>query len=125
MSTPAQPSGSKEATVSEASMARELATMSAVDMVAGFSLGTLSPVEVHDAVQQVIELREPVLNAFWVRDPDSSRQAAEASEARWRAGAPLGPIDGVPVTLKENVARKGIPMPSGTAGVEPVAPEAD
>lgn len=109
----------------EMSTARQLATMPAVTMIEGFSEGTLSPVEVHDAVQEVIDLREPVLNAFWVRDPGSSRESARASEARWRAGTPIGPIDGVPVTLKENVARRGVPMPSGTAGVAPVVPDAD
>ncbi|MFD0441777.1 amidase family protein [Streptomyces indonesiensis] len=102
-----------------------LAAMSAVEMAAGFADRTLSPVEVHDAVQSVIEARESVLNAFWVRDPDESRKAALASEARWAAGEPLGPLDGVPVTLKENVARRGVPMPSGNAGTEPVVPETD
>ncbi|MGW6755770.1 amidase [Streptomyces sp. NPDC055006] len=102
-----------------------LAAMSAVEMVAGFADRTLSPIDVHDAVQSVIEAREGVLNAFWVRDPDESRKAAQASEARWAAGEPLGPIDGVPVTLKENVARRGVPMSSGNAGAEPVVPDAD
>ena len=99
-----------------------LAAIPAVEMIAGFADRTLSPVEVHDAVQSVIETREGVLNAFWVRDPDESRKAAQASEARWAAGEPLGPIDGVPVTLKENVARRGVPMPAGNAGTEPVLP---
>jgi aspartyl-tRNA(Asn)/glutamyl-tRNA(Gln) amidotransferase subunit A len=99
--------------------------MSAVDMVAGFAQGAISPVEVHEAVQSVIECREPVLNAFWVRDRDASLSAAQASEVRWGAGEPLGPIDGVPVTLKENIARRGVPMPSGNAGVEAVIPEMD
>lgn len=104
---------------------QDLATMPAVEMVARFADRTLSPVQVHDAVQSVIEARESVLNAFWVRDPDESRKAAQASEARWTAGEPLGPIDGVPVTLKENIARRGVPMPSGNAGTDPVVPEAD
>lgn len=104
---------------------QSLAAMSAVEMVAGFADRTLSPVDVHEAVQSVIEAREGVLNAFWVRDPDESRKAAQASEARWSAGEPLGPIDGVPVTLKENVARAGVPMSSGNAGAEPVVPDAD
>lgn len=104
---------------------QRLATMPAVEMTEAFRARELSPVEVHDAVQVVIEAREPVLNAFWVYDAEESRKAAMASEARWVAGEPLGPIDGVPVTLKENVARKGVPMPSGTAGVEPTVPERD
>lgn len=96
--------------------------MSATEMTSAFADRSVSPVEVHDAVQTVIEYREPVVNAFWVRDPSSSREAARASEARWSRGEPLGSIDGVPVTLKENVARAGVPMPAGCAGVEPVVP---
>lgn len=103
----------------------EIATMPAVEMVRGFAQRSLSPVEVHDAVQSVIESREPVLNAFWVRDPAESRKAAQASEERWAAGEPHGAIDGVPVTLKENIARSGVPMPAGNAGVDPVVPVTD
>ena len=102
-----------------------LATMSAVEMIEGFRRRAFSPVEVHDAVQAVIEAREPLLNAFWVRDPEASREAAQTSEARWAGGGPIGPIDGVPVTLKENIARTGVPMPAGNAGVQPVVPEID
>ncbi len=104
---------------------QRLAVMPAVDMVRKFAKGALSPVEVHDAVQAVISSREPILNAFWVRQAEESRKAAMASEARWAAGEPLGPIDGVPVTLKENIARKGVSMPAGNAGVEPTVPQAD
>jgi aspartyl-tRNA(Asn)/glutamyl-tRNA(Gln) amidotransferase subunit A len=102
-----------------------LAAMPAVEMVREFARRTLSPVEVHEAVQSVIERAEPVLNAFWMRDPEESRKAAAASEQRWIAGDPLGPLDGVPVTLKENLARKDVPMPAGTAGVQPQVPLAD
>lgn len=101
---------------------QRLATMPATEMVEAFRARALSPVEVHDAVQSVIDRREPVLNAFWVRDAEESRKAALGSEARWAAGEPLGPIDGVPVTLKENIARQGVPMPAGNAGVTPAVP---
>ncbi|HEX6443545.1 MAG TPA: amidase [Streptosporangiales bacterium] len=106
--------------------ADDLATLPAVEAVRRFADRTLSPVELHDAVQAVITSREPVLNAFWVRDdPELTRKAAEASAARWAAGRPLGPVDGVPVTLKENVARRGVPMPAGNAGVTPIVPASD
>lgn len=101
------------------------AAMPATELIGAYARRELSPVEVHDAVHAVIESAEPTLNAFWQRDLEESRQAALASERRWAAGAPLGPIDGVPVTLKENIARRGVPMPSGTAGVEPIVPTAD
>lgn len=99
-----------------------LACMTAVELRSAYEVGSLSPVEVHDAIQEVIESREGVLNALCERDPHASRVAARDSEQRWRAGRPAGPIDGIPITLKENIARSGIPMHSGTAGVEPVIP---
>ena len=102
-----------------------LATLSAVELMAGYAKRSLSPVEVHDAVQEIILEREPVLNAFYLRDAGTSRAAAQASEMRWARGEPLGPIDGVPVTLKENVARAGLPMPSGNAGTEPRVADAN
>lgn len=100
----------------------ELARLSAVELLAGYADRSLSPVEVHDAVQAVVEECEPVLNAFWVHDAAESRRQARDSEARWLAREPAGPLDGVPVTVKENLARAGVPMPSGNAGVEPVVP---
>ncbi len=102
-----------------------LATMSATRMVRAFAERSVSPVEVHDAVQSLIERRDTTLNAFWKRDAEQSREQARASERRWADGAPLGPIDGVPVTLKENIARRGVPMPSGNAGVVPTIPDHD
>lgn len=100
-----------------------LARLGATELVAGYARGDFSPVEALDAVCRVIEQREPELNALWRPDPDGARRAAQASERRWRAGTPLGPMDGVPTTVKENLARAGVPMPSGCAGVEPVVPE--
>ena len=50
-----------------------------------------------------------------VRPFRRARDDAKASEARWRRGEPLGPIDGVPLTLKENIATRGTPVPLGTA----------
>jgi aspartyl-tRNA(Asn)/glutamyl-tRNA(Gln) amidotransferase subunit A len=103
----------------------ELASLTAAELVHRYAERSLSPVEVHDAVQAVIEAREPVLNALWVHDPEASRAQAKASADRWSSGEPLGPIDGVPVTLKENIARAGVPMPAGNAGVVPTVPKRD
>ena len=105
--------------------AADLARLSAAALVTAYAGGDLSPVEVADAVAEVVEDREPTLNALWVRDLDSAREAAQASERRWKAGEPLGPLDGVPLTVKENLARAGVPMPQGCAGVEPLVPQRD
>ncbi|WP_342237759.1 amidase [Inquilinus sp. OTU3971] len=92
-----------------------LADLSAVDLVARYRDRSLSPVEVTDTVLQRIEAWEPKLQALWALDAAGARAAAAASAARWAEGRPLGPVDGVPVTIKENIATKGVPVPVGTA----------
>lgn len=75
----------------------------------------LSPVEVTEAVLARIDRWEPHLHALYAPDPARSRAMAGDSEARWRAGLPLSPLDGIPCTLKENIATRGDPSPLGTA----------
>src|SRR4051812_37867500 len=93
----------------------ELPDLTAVELVAQYRAKTLSPVEVTEAVVARIEAREPELHALYAYDPSSAREEAKAAEARWHSGEPLGPIDGVPLTLKENIATRGTPVPLGTA----------
>ena len=96
----------------------ELHLLSAAELSEGFAAGSLSPVEVTRAVIAQIERREPDLHALYAYDPDAALAQARASEARWQAGAPLSPLDGVPGTLKENIATVGCAMPAGTAATE-------
>ena len=101
--------------------ATSLADLTARDLVAAYREHRLSPVEVIDAVIVRIEASEPTLNALYAFDPDGARAAAQASRVRWAKGEPAGPIDGVPVTLKDNLAMAGVPTPLGTAASEPRA----
>ncbi|MCP2166732.1 amidase [Goodfellowiella coeruleoviolacea] len=96
----------------------ELADLTAVELVAEYRAGTLSPVEVTEAVLTRIEAAEPVLRATYALDPDAALAAARAAERRWSRGAPAGPVDGVPVTVKENIATRGTPVPLGSAATE-------
>ncbi len=101
-------------------------TLGAHELAGGYADGSLSPVDVAAAALERIAQREPEINAMWVRDdPDEVLARAHEAARRWDEGRPLGPLDGVPVTLKENIARAGVPMPSGTAGVEAVVPDVD
>ncbi|WP_439273713.1 amidase [Pseudochrobactrum sp. HB0163] len=104
----------------------ELADLSAVEMVAGFRTGSLSPVEVTEAVIDRIEAYEPHLHAMWAFEPEAALAAATQSEARWRRREERGPIDGVPLTIKENIATKGLPVPLGCAAIalDPAAKDA-
>ncbi|MBB5158099.1 amidase [Saccharopolyspora phatthalungensis] len=96
----------------------ELADLSAVDLVAAYRAGETSPVEVIDAVLARVDSCEPKVCALYALDPAAARAAARSSERRWLAGAPAGPVDGVPVTVKENIATRGTPVPQGTAATE-------
>lgn len=101
----------------------KLFELSSTEMSVRFSQG-LDPRDVAEEVISRIEECEPRLNAFYLFDPDSIRKGAEESARRWAAGKPLSKFDGVPVTVKENITRKGKPVPSGTAVPNPpIAPE--
>ncbi|MEJ8855667.1 amidase [Variovorax robiniae] len=91
---------------------------SAVELVAAYRDGKLSPVEVTQDVLAHVARWEPHLQATYLLRPEAALEQARASEARWRSGAPLGPLDGVPVTIKENIATRGDPLPAGTAAVD-------
>ncbi|MBN9405029.1 MAG: amidase [Burkholderiales bacterium] len=93
----------------------ELHELSAQDLLAGYARRAFSPLEVCQALIAHIERWEPRLQATYLYRPEQALQQARASSARWQRGAPCGPLDGVPGTLKENIATAGDPMPAGSA----------
>jgi len=93
----------------------ELYRLSATELSAAYAQGRLSPVEVTQAVIAQIERCEPRLQALYAYQPEAALAQARASAQRWAAGTPRSPLDGVPGTLKENIATRGCPMPVGTA----------
>jgi aspartyl-tRNA(Asn)/glutamyl-tRNA(Gln) amidotransferase subunit A len=99
--------------------------LSAAQLTAGYRQREFSPVEVIQSVLGHIELWEHRLQALYLLRPEFAVAQARASEARWLRGEPLGPLDGVPVTLKDNIATQGDPMPLGTAATELAPAPAD
>lgn len=99
--------------------------LTATELVAGYRDRALSPVEVTRAVLAHIERWEPQLHALYLLRPERALDAARASEARWLRGEPLGPVDGVPLTVKDNIATEGDPTPLGTRAVALVPATAD
>ncbi|TVT42088.1 amidase [Amycolatopsis rhizosphaerae] len=90
---------------------------SATELLERYRRRELSPVEVTEAVLDRIDALEPTLHALYAYEPERARAAAKESERRWRHGE-AGALDGIPLTLKENIATKGIPVPLGTAATE-------
>ncbi len=95
-----------------------LHALGAVALGHAYRLRELSPLEVTNAVLAHIERWEPHLQATWALDADGARAMARASEARWLKGEARGALDGVPVTIKENIATRGVPVPLGCAATE-------
>ncbi|KMO18688.1 amidase [Methylobacterium indicum] len=98
-----------------------LADLTATELLALYARRTVSPVAVTQAVIARAEAQEPHLHALYAFAPEAALAAARASEARWMKGEAL-PLDGVPVTIKENIATKGVPMPLGTAARDDAPP---
>lgn len=74
-----------------------------------FRAGHASPLSALADCRAQIEGRNRALNAIVHADWEAAEESASASAARWRAGAPLSPIDGAPVVIKANCAVHGFP----------------
>jgi aspartyl-tRNA(Asn)/glutamyl-tRNA(Gln) amidotransferase subunit A len=106
-------------------MGSALHELDATALLRGYARGEFSPVEVAQSVLGHVERWEPHLRALYLHRPERMLAQARASEARWLKGQPCGPLDGVPVTVKDNIATEGDPTPLGTAATEPVVAAAD
>ena len=89
--------------------------MSALEMLRLYRTRELSPVEAMASVIERVEAYEPHIHATFLYAPERALSEARASEARWAKGEPIGPLDGVPVTIKDNIATRGDPKPVGAA----------
>jgi len=93
----------------------DLADFTAVDLANAFESGDASPLEALRSVHARIDAWEPTINALWHRDDEEARGQARAAGERWKRGRPLSRLDGVPVTVKENIATAGVATPLGSA----------
>ncbi len=99
------------------------ALMTAEELLGHYARQSLSPVEVLQAVTERVAKLNASFNAFAVMSPQALA-AAGASEARWRAGRPMGLLDGVPCTVKDLIDLAGHPTRRGSRLTDP-APVAD
>lgn len=84
------------------------------ELFRAYGQGRLTPEAATNAALARIRATEPALNAFQLVDEAGAREAAGASARRWAEGRPLGPLDGIPLTIKDIVATKGWPTLSGS-----------
>jgi Asp-tRNA(Asn)/Glu-tRNA(Gln) amidotransferase A subunit family amidase len=79
------------------------------DALPRFRDGTDTPRAYLERAIETIAEREPVVKAFAHLNEAGARAAADASTARWKAGKPLSPIDGMPVAIKDLLETKDMP----------------
>jgi aspartyl-tRNA(Asn)/glutamyl-tRNA(Gln) amidotransferase subunit A len=99
--------------------ATDLALASAGELLRLFKSKKASPVEATKAALARIAKHNPALNAFVLVDEKAALAAARASEKRWARKKPIGPIDGVPTTIKDIILTKGWPTLRGSLTVDP------
>jgi aspartyl-tRNA(Asn)/glutamyl-tRNA(Gln) amidotransferase subunit A len=88
--------------------------LSATQLVAGYRAGVFSPVDALEACMARSAEVNPQLNALIALDAEGAMLAATQSASRWRSGAPLSALDGVPVTIKDNLMVRGLPTHWGS-----------
>ena len=103
----------------------DTATLPATSLAGLYALSAVSATETQEAVLARIARVHPALNAIVALDDAGAREAAAASAARWRDGVPLSALDGVPITVKDNIAAAGLPCSWGSPLLRDVVPERD
>ena len=105
-------------------MSEELCYLGAAGLAARISAGELSPVEVVRALRERAEQLDPAVNAVVTRAPDAEERAREA-EAAVRRGDELGPLHGVPFTVKDTIDTAGLRTTRGSRLFADRVPERD
>ena len=97
----------------------------AVELQRRFRDGTLTPRAVVDAVLARCDAVNPRLNAVVARRDDALRAEADAAGKRFARGVPLGPLDGLPLTVKDSLFTADLPTTCGTAALRHHVPAHD
>jgi len=95
-------------------MADEIAGMTVCQLAPKIRTRQISPVELTRAVLDRIERFDPVLNAYITVDAEGALKAARAAQRQIAAGKYLGPLHGIPVSLKDLFDAKGLRTTAGS-----------
>ncbi len=103
----------------------ELFWRPAVELAALIRSKAVSPVEVTEAVLARIEALNPRLNAFGLIAHEAARRAAREAEIAVVKREPLGPLHGVPVSVKDVIFTRGLRTTGGSPLFAEAVPEED
>ena len=96
----------------------DLAVLAATELTVRYADGSLSPVDATQVALDRIHRDNDRVNAFNLVDAEGALAAARESETRWRTGQPLGPLDGVPCSIKDILDARGWPTLRGSRTIE-------
>ena len=103
----------------------DIKSLTAAELLRLYRRRELSPVEVTRDQLDRIETFEPAINGFIIVDREGALKAAQASEARWQKGEPMGLVDGLGATVKDNIWLKGFPSRRGSSTSDPAPMKED
>ncbi|MBI3795428.1 MAG: amidase [Deltaproteobacteria bacterium] len=103
----------------------DLCFTSAVEIAAWVREKKVSPVEVTEAFLARIDKLNPTLNAYVTLTPALARAAAKRAEAAVMAGAALGPLHGVPFSVKDLIFTAGVRTTAGSLIYRDFVPDTD
>ncbi len=107
------------------SSSTNLCALSGAEQARLVRTGAVSPVELVDAVLTRIAALDPVLHAFCALGETPAREAAKAAESAVLRGDDIGPLHGVPLSIKDLICTRDLPTVSGSKGYETYLPEED
>src|SRR5690348_3988814 len=85
-----------------------------VSQTARFASGAETPRDFLDSCLATIDAWEPKVGAFVATSFQAARTAADKSTERWKKGAPLSAIDGMPVGIKDIIDTEDMPTEMGS-----------
>lgn len=101
---------------------------SSASIAEAYRAGRTTPEEIVDRAlrsARALAARSPSMGPFMAYADDAARAEARAATERWKAGAPRGPLDGVPTAIKEELCVRGFPWTRGTDIGDPTPREDD
>jgi aspartyl-tRNA(Asn)/glutamyl-tRNA(Gln) amidotransferase subunit A len=102
-----------------------LARLPATDLLEGYRVGSFTPCDVIEEVIGALEETDEICNVMVTQMFDSARAEAKAATRAWRNGASVGPLAGIPVTVKDLIFVAGVPARGGAPVFEDFVPEVD
>jgi aspartyl-tRNA(Asn)/glutamyl-tRNA(Gln) amidotransferase subunit A len=106
-------------------MSAQLWSLTAHELVDGYRSAAFTPVDAMQSILDRLDAVNPKLNAIIALDRDGALRAARESAVRWKNGCPLSDLDGVPVSVKDNLYLKGLPATWGSLLLVDFIPDRD